>query len=84
MQELRDLHDDIIALSAHCNGDLNVIEALRKQQTSVSNSQLFEPYSALLLGYTESLTVLQKRIRNLIDLVCINMQATRRPTDLAN
>ena len=69
VQQLRDLHDDVIALSAHCNGDLNVLKALTTQQTGIANSQLLEPYSALLLGYIESLTVLQNRIRNLIDLV---------------
>jgi hypothetical protein len=83
VQQLRDLHDDIIALSAHCNGDLNIIETLRKQQTNIANSQPLEHYTALLLGNIESLTVLQNRIRNLIDLVCIKMQALVSCADLA-
>jgi hypothetical protein len=69
VQELRDLHDDVIALSAHCNGDLKIIDTLKTRQPGTGDGHILEPYSALLHGYIESLTVLQNRIRNVIDLV---------------
>lgn len=63
---LRDLHDDVIALSAHCSGDLKIVDTLKNK---LSQQESLEPYSTLLVGYIESLTVLQNRIRNTIDLV---------------
>jgi len=63
---LRDLHDDVIALSAHCSGDLKIVDTLKNK---LSQQESLEPYSTLLVGYIESLTVLQNRIRNTIDLI---------------
>lgn len=76
------MYDDALALSAYCSGDLKVVETL-KQQTSMASSQHLEPYEALLLGYIESLTLLQSRICNILDLVCVEMGAPRPRIHLA-
>lgn len=69
VRELRDLHDYVIALSAHCNGDLKVIDTLRSLNSNNKKRHILTSYSDLLQGYNESLAVLQNRIQNVIDLV---------------
>lgn len=76
VQALRDLHDDVSALSAHFNGDLKIIEVLKRLKQGRKPGHAFELYVNLLHGYNESAAVLHKRVQNVIDLV--SCQSTRR------
>ncbi|KAL9615926.1 MAG: hypothetical protein Q9160_009138 [Pyrenula sp. 1 TL-2023] len=68
VQALRDLHDDVSTLSAHFNGDLKIIDVLKRCEKGRRQGHTLGIYANLLHGYNESLAVLQKRVQNVIDL----------------
>ncbi|KAF7502289.1 hypothetical protein GJ744_006168 [Endocarpon pusillum] len=78
VQVLRDLHDDVMALSAHCNGDLKVIRVLRRQQMTEADILSLETFSTLLEGYNESLKVLQNRVQNTVELIAYALDTKKQ------
>lgn len=70
VQSLRNLHDNVLSLSAFCLGSLNIIKTLESvPEARFTDLYSLHPFSDQLRGYNESLSVLGKRIVNAIDLV---------------
>ncbi len=70
VQNLRNLHDIVLSLSAFCVGTLNVFVALESvQEAHFEGIYSLTSFTMQLHGYNDSLSVLGSRIQNAIDLV---------------
>ena len=70
VQELRDLKDTVLSLSAYCKAGSEIIEALQEVAgADLQGTWALKPFDTRLRGHAENLCVLTKRISNTIELV---------------
>ncbi len=70
VQELRDLKDDALSLSAFCKASQDVIKTLKEvPESGLEGIWDLGPFDVRLEGFKQNLSILSSRISNSIDLV---------------